>query len=565
MKLLSIRSNRHTIRYSSFSGMLLCAFMLVILSACSSVSSDSAADQHAQHQQPSSAQSSTAAQTETTATTSDHSMSHGDMSSMAAPEGSSSTIPNQVTTDQKVVNGKEVTLTAQASNLEIEKGKYLPVWTFNNSVPGPQIQVTEGDTVTVHLKNKLDVPVTIHFHGVVLPHAMDGVPGVTQDAVQPGKTFTYTFKAMHAGTYWYHSHQDSLNQIGRGLYGTFVVHPKKALTDDIDRTFVLDEWNDPHTYPANTEQNMTALNSNMGAYNLYTINGRSGNQIDPLYVNTGQQVRLRFVNAGNMTQLLYIPLASYQVVSTDGEDIHKPQKLSNGLLRIAPGERYDIVFTATNQGITTIGAVGDSDFARSMRLPVVVSTQGQRPNVQQVNEEVSRQQQHLTTTDVSGWQELDLMTYGQPAASPFTGNQKYDRQYNLKLSMGVSNGKMAYTINDEAYADLKALTVRTGDTVKITLSAPSGNEDHPMHLHGHVFQVLSRNGKAATGSPVWKDTLNVRPGETYEIAVLADNPGNWMLHCHELHHASMGMMIDFNYEDFQSSYQPDQSINNMSE
>ncbi|MEW4369595.1 multicopper oxidase family protein [Paenibacillus kandeliae] len=562
MTLLPIRSNRHTSRYFLWLGMILCVCMLVLLSACSSASSDSAADQHTQHQQPSPAASSTASQTDTT---SGHRMSHGDMSSMAAPEGSSSTTPDQVTTDPQIVNGKEVTLTAQASNLEVEKGKYVPVWTFNNSVPGPQIQVTEGDTVTVHLKNKLDVPVTIHFHGVVLPNAMDGVPGVTQDAVQPGKTFTYTFQALHAGTYWYHSHQDSLNQIGRGLYGTFVVHPKKTQTDDLDRTFVLAEWNDPHTHPADTAENTTALNSNMGAYNLYTINGRSGNRIDPLYVNTGQQVRLRFVNAGNMTHLLYLPLSSYQIVSTDGEDIYKPQKLSNGLLRIAPGERYDLVFTAIDQGITTIGAVGDSDFARSMRLPVVVSAQGQKPNVQQVNEEVSRQQQHLTTTDVSGWQVLDLMTYGQPSASTFTLNQNYDRQYDLKLSMGVSNGKMAYTINDEAYADLKALTVRTGDTVKITLSAPSGNEDHPMHLHGHVFQVLSRNGKTATGSPVWKDTLNVRPGETYEIAVRANNPGNWMLHCHELHHASMGMMIDFNYEDFQSPYQPDQSIDNISE
>ncbi|WP_411346426.1 multicopper oxidase family protein [Paenibacillus sp. WLX1005] len=537
--------------------------MIAVLSACSGSSSSSADTGHTH--QPTTSSDSSMTQTDAATATSGHTMNHGDMSNMTAPEGSQSTIPNSITTDQQIVNSKEVTLTAQSSYLEVEKGKYLPVWTFNNSVPGPQIEVTEGDIVTVHLKNKLDVPVSIHFHGVVLPNDMDGVPGVTQDAVEPGQTFTYTFQALHAGTYWYHSHQDSLNQIGRGLYGTFVVHPKQSSTADVDRTFVLDEWNDPNTHPANTESNTAALNSNMGAYNLYTINGRSGDQIDPLYVNNGQHVRLRFVNAGNMTQLLYIPLSSYTVVSTDGEEIYQPQTLNKGLLRIAPGERYDLAFTATDNGVTPIGAVGDSDFARSMRLPIVVSDRGQQPNQQQVIDEVKRQQQNLTAANASHWSELDLMNYGQPTASTFTWNQKYDRNYDLKLSMGVSDGKMAYTINDESYNHLKALTVKTGDTVHITLSAPSGNEDHPMHLHGHVFQVLSRNGQAASGAPVWKDTLNVRPGETYEIALLANNPGNWMLHCHELHHASMGMMIDFNYEDFQTSYQPDTKVDNISE
>ncbi|ANF98794.1 hypothetical protein AR543_13035 [Paenibacillus bovis] len=493
----------------------------------------------------------------------DHSAHMG--TTAVAPEGSITTKPADITTQQQILTGKEITLTARKAHLEIEKGKYLPVWTFNGSVPGPQIEVTQGDTVTVHLKNELDVPVSIHFHGVVLPVAMDGVPGVTQDAVQPGGTFTYTFKTLHAGTYWYHSHQDSLNQIGKGLYGTFIVKKKNAEPVETDRTLVLDEWNDPNTHAPDREANTAALSSNMGMYNIYTINGRSGSYIEPVRVQQGDRVRLRFVNAGNMTQLLYINHAAYRVVSTDGEDINRPQTLQRGLLRIAPGERYDVEFIAAEPGVQLIGAVGDSDFARSMRIPVVTETADTTLSDTQVNDQVNSQQNKLTTQMVAKWPELDLTRYGKAAPSQFNLQQSYDRDYRMTLNMGVSNGQTAYTINGQAYPKADNMTVKTGDTVKITMTNESVNEDHPMHLHGHIFQVLSKNGKPLSGSPLWKDTLNVRPGETYVVALKAANPGIWMFHCHELHHATMGMMIDLVYEDYVSTYKPDPGVNNISE
>ncbi|MGN7309264.1 multicopper oxidase domain-containing protein, partial [Bacillus subtilis] len=149
--------------------------------------------------------------------------------------------PVKFTSSTPVVNGKEFTITAQESNLEVSKGKILPVWTFNNSVPGPQIRVKVGDNVKINLKNELNQPVSIHWHGYPVPNNMDGIPGVTQDAVEPGKTFTYTFKANVPGTYWYHSHQDSVNQVDKGLYGSLVV---EELKNDYDRdyTLMLDEW-----------------------------------------------------------------------------------------------------------------------------------------------------------------------------------------------------------------------------------------------------------------------------------------------------------------------------------
>lgn len=495
----------------------------------------------------------------------EHSMSMDHIGTTAsAPEGSTTERPAKITTPPSIIQNNQINLVAQTSYLEIEKGKYLPVWTFNNSVPGPQVEVTEGDTVTIHLKNQLKVPIALHVHGVVLPNQMDGVPGMTQDAIQPGASFTYTFKANQAGTYWYHSHQDSLNQIGKGLYGSFIVK-KKQDTVSSDHTLVIDEWSDPHTTVPESESNTLAINSNMGAYNLYTVNGRSGDSIEPIVVHQGDRVRLRLVHAGNMTQTLYINSDAYRVTATDGHDIDQPQTLSNGLLVIAPGERYDIEFTADTTGIQWIGMVGDSSFAQSVRIPIVIEPQGSKRTLTEITEKMTSYQAQMTSIPADHQQPLDLTTYGQPTTSEFGLKSVFDREYTLDLDMGVIDGKMSYTINQEAYPQVSQLKVQTGDAVKITLINESKNEDHPMHLHGHSFEVLSKNGQALSGSSIWKDTINVRPGDTYVIAFRADNPGMWMVHCHELHHASMGMMTDVIYEDYQTKYHPDPEAGNISE
>ncbi len=495
----------------------------------------------------------------------EHSMSMDHIGTTAsAPEGSTTERPAKITTPPSIIQNNQINLVAQTSYLEIEKGKYLPVWTFNNSVPGPQVEVTEGDTVTIHLKNQLKVPIALHVHGVVLPNEMDGVPGMTQDAIQPGASFTYTFKANQAGTYWYHSHQDSLNQIGKGLYGSFIVKKKQDIVSS-DHTLVIDEWSDPHTTVPESESNALAINSNMGAYNLYTVNGRSGDSIEPIVVHQGDRVRLRLVHAGNMTQTLYIHSDAYRVTATDGHDINRPQTLSNGLLVIAPGERYDIEFTADTTGIQWIGMVGDSSFAQSVRIPIVIEPKGSKRTLTEITKKITSYQAQMTSIPSDHQQPLDLTTYGQPTTSEFGLKSVFDREYTLDLDMGVIDGKMSYTINQEAYPKVSQLKVQTGDAVKITLINESKNEDHPMHLHGHSFEVLSKNGQALSGSPIWKDTINVRPGDTYVIAFRADNPGMWMVHCHELHHASMGMMTDVIYEDYQTKYHPDPEAGNISE
>ncbi|AIM11180.1 multicopper oxidase family protein [Bacillus anthracis] len=141
----------------------------------------------------------------------------------------------------EIVKGPEVTLIAKEEKQKLSNGVIVPVWTFNGSSPGPEIRVKKGEKVKVTLKNELSAPVSIHWHGYPVPNDMDGIPGVTQDAVEPGKSFTYEFEANVLGTYWYHSHQDSVNQLDRGLYGTFVVEDTNEKYDK-DYTLMLDEW-----------------------------------------------------------------------------------------------------------------------------------------------------------------------------------------------------------------------------------------------------------------------------------------------------------------------------------
>lgn len=167
-------------------------------------------------------------------------------------------------TDTEVLSGKEIHLTAKEALLQINDQIKLPVYTYNGSVPGAQIRVKQGDHVKIVFTNKLPEPTAIHWHGYPVPNNQDGVPGVTMNAIQPGETFTYEFTATVPGTYWYHSHQKSAEQVDKGLYGTLIVEPKEEEKVDRDYTLVFDEWMSDPNAESNMNMNMSGMDhSNM--------------------------------------------------------------------------------------------------------------------------------------------------------------------------------------------------------------------------------------------------------------------------------------------------------------
>jgi FtsP/CotA-like multicopper oxidase with cupredoxin domain len=444
---------------------------------------------------------------------------------------------------------KGFTLTAMKTESEIAPGITQPVWTYNGTVPGQEIRVTQGDFLRITLKNELDVPATIHWHGYPVPAEADGVPGLTQDAVMPGETYTYGFSADTAGTYWYHSHQESSEQVDKGLYGALIVEDKVTAPPDKDYTLMLDEWmgeEGGNAHSAHGASSMSEEEMMSAMYNILTVNGKSGSLIPPLETKLGDTVRLRFINAGYQSHGFHIP-GEFKVVSTDGQNISEPAVLRDQIVNIAPGERYDIEFTVTAQEDYTINAQDDNQYNDQLVIPVKVA--GSNGKVKAV------QHDKLTV--------FDLFSYGEPARSDLSKAEQFTLDYTAVLNSASSDGQQVYTINDKVLSELPALKVKTGDTVRLTF-VNEGKVDHPMHVHGHFFQVLEKNG-VQVSSTILKDTVLVKPGEKIVVAFKADNPGKWMIHCHELHHAAAGMAQQLEYTDFVTRYTPSSGTDNKPE
>jgi FtsP/CotA-like multicopper oxidase with cupredoxin domain len=396
----------------------------------------------------------------------------------------------------------DVVLAARHESFQLSSGERIDGYTLNGTSPGPALEVRQGDLVQVTLVN-VDVPdgVTLHWHGVDVPGAEDGVAGVTQDAVRRGQQHVYRFVAPDAGTYWYHSHQVSHAQVKGGLFGTLVVRPPGA-------TGGQDVVAPVHTYSGRR-----------------TLGGRTG--VTSVVAETGTEVRVRLVNTDNGPLRAWVTGPPFRVAAVDGTDVNAPTDLHDTTVLVTAGGRIDLLVTAPAR----VDAGGGT--------ALVVAPQG---------------------AEVAAGPEppgqVDLLSYGRPAALPFDPDDA-DRSFTYAVGhrFGLVDGRPGFwwTINGKLFPDVPMFHVQEGDVVRMTISNDSGDV-HPMHLHGHHAVVLSRNGVAATGSPWWVDSLNVADGETYEVAFLADNPGIWMDHCHNLDHAQDGLVAHLVYAGVSEPY-----------
>ncbi|MEV0810403.1 multicopper oxidase family protein [Micromonospora sp. NPDC050200] len=408
---------------------------------------------------------------------------------------------------------RQYELTAQTATVRLPSGRELDAWTYNGQVPGPAITAVEGDLVEVTLSNTdIDDGVTLHWHGYDLACGEDGVPGLTQDVVAPGEEFVYRFRADQVGTYWYHTHQVSHRGVRRGLYGTLVVTPRGQQVDDADAQ-QLDLTLPVHTFD--------------GTVVLADQDGRTDHT-----AAAGTKVRLRLINTDSDPHRFALAGTPFRVTAVDGRDLHQPGEVSDTGLRLPAGGRYDLVFVMPD---IPVALVLDNDHAGGLRLHPDDGPAGAKPAV----------------GDTFGWPELDLLRYGTPAAVPFDAASRADRHFTMVLDRGVAmvDGRPAYahTVNGLGHPSIPDQVVAEGDLVRFTV-VNRGLDTHPWHLHGHPVLILSRNGTPSSGSPLWMDTFDVRPGEVWEVAFKANNPGIWMNHCHNLPHAHQGMMLQLRYD-----------------
>lgn len=245
---------------------------------------------------------------------------------------------------------REFTLTATASTWEIGPGQRVTAWTYNQTVPGPELRVSAGDTVRVHLVNQLPEATTIHWHGIPVPNGMDGVPGISAPVVPRGGRFTYEFSAPDPGTYWYHPHANSAAQIARGLYGLLVVDPPASEPKGWDRevSLVVGELS---SVMGSTAGGM-GMGGGMGSSGMMMgtllINGKTGPYIPEIRVRKGERVLFRMVNTGNMVHPMHLHGMSWSVTATDGFALSEPYRKDT--LPLNAGERYDALLTADNLG-----------------------------------------------------------------------------------------------------------------------------------------------------------------------------------------------------------------------
>ncbi|MDP8927042.1 MAG: copper oxidase [Actinomycetota bacterium] len=250
----------------------------------------------------------------------------------------------QVRAEPEVVDGVKVfRLTAEAVRWEFLPGVAVTAWGYNGQVPGPEIWVDQGDRVRVELENRLTVPTTIHWHGVDVPNSMDGVPGVTQEPIMPGRTFVYEFVAEPSGTFWYHSHFDSARQLDMGLYGAFIVRGPDEATYDQEFVQIVDEW---IRLPdgRNGWEGVAHAGHNPGEYNWFTINGKAFPATEELSVAEGDRVRVRVINAGFQAHPMHQHGRRFGVIAKDGATL--PQAYLADTVLVGAGERYDYEFVA---------------------------------------------------------------------------------------------------------------------------------------------------------------------------------------------------------------------------
>ena len=426
------------------------------------------------------------------------------------------------------------TLTARKVSVQLAPDGYpaTSIWSYEGRAPGPTIRVLQGERVQRRLVNDLPEPTSVHWHGIRIDNAMDGVSGLTQEAVAPGEAFDYDFVAPDAGTYWYHAHNRSWVQVARGLHGPLIVEEATPPEVDREEILVLDDWLlDPETALIDDSFDQPMMMSHGGRIgNLITTNGRFGLSIP---VARHMRLRLRLINASN-ARIFPLQLAGLRgwTVALDGMPLAAPEPLQDVLV-LAPAQRADLIVDVTAEAGETahLVRIGNDDRPASQVAFPVSGSSAQTPRAAPAPLPPNPGVGIRSLTDA---RPLRLVMSGGAMGrmdSAFLGGERMGFRELAARGRFWAFNEMA-EMTQAPLADLSR-----GEPVRLEIV----NETvfpHAMHLHGMHFREIRE------GRPVgpMRDTALVAAQETREIGFVADNPGDWLFHCHMLSHAESGMM-----------------------
>ncbi|HJT94490.1 MAG TPA: multicopper oxidase family protein [Mycobacterium sp.] len=438
-----------------------------------------------------------------------------------------------------------VELNPQRAHIDLG-GRVATTLAYGDTVPGPLIRAGVGDELAVTVKNRLDHSTSVHWHGIALRNDMDGAAPASPD-IDAGTDFVYRFSVPHPGTYWAHPHTGL--DADTGLYVPIIVDDTDPVRYDAEWIVVLDDWTDgigptpvqiydglrgSGTPGMGGMPGMAGMHGMGGAgssllggdagdvmYPYYLINGRIPAAPTTHTAKPGQRIKIRIVNAGSDTAFR-VALAGHRMTVTHADGFPVEPTESEAVL-VGMGERYDVTVTA-GDGVFPLVAAAEGKEAVARAL--LKTGAGTAPEPAYRPPELTGRV--ATVDSLTATPEVDL------------GPAKPD----TKLTAELSGGMMAYdwTINGRPFSDAEPLTVEQGQRVSLTFSNMSMMW-HPMHLHGHTFQVVKPDG----GPGARKDTVIVQPMARLTVEFVADNPGEWMLHCHNTYHQQAGMMTSLNY------------------
>lgn len=403
------------------------------------------------------------------------------------------------------------------------------LWGFEGSAPGPEIRLPQGARLERRLINDLPQATSVHWHGIRIDNAMDGVPGLTQPAVAPGGQFDYAFRLPDAGSYWYHSHNRSTEQVARGLYGPLIVEePEGAPEVDGEEVLLLDDWRMTREAELSPDFDNLQDRAHAGRFGNYVTTNARGDWFRP--VRRHARLRLRLINAANarIFELAALGLEGW-VVALDGMPLDDPRPIQETLV-LAPAQRADLIVDVTAEEgetahlvqLTREGGVSQAAF------PV----EGQAARARRPAPAALPPNPNSGLPDMAAARRLDLRMEGGAMGRLSDAMTAQGP----KSIQGLMREGLVWALNGfSGLPETPLAEAARGETLRITLINDTAFP-HGMHLHGHHFREVLPDSLGPL-----RDTILVERGERREIAFVADNPGDWLFHCHMLGHQAAGM------------------------
>jgi FtsP/CotA-like multicopper oxidase with cupredoxin domain len=417
----------------------------------------------------------------------------------------------------------DATLRISPVEIEIAPGKIIKTTGYNGSAPGPFLRFREGQAVTVDVFNETKDPELVHWHGLFLPSEIDGSVEEGTPLIPPNSSQRYSFVARPSGTRWYHTHVSAGRNLKRatytGQFGMVYIEPAKEPGQyDAEYSLCLHGWQ-PYLSATSGEGTLDAV------YQSFSINDRALGHGEPIRVRPGQRVLFRVLNASATLQH-QIALAGHQftIISLDGNPVPIPRTV--GVLSLGPAERADAIVTMDTPGVWIMGELDDQ--IRSKGLGIVVEYESR-----------SDPPQWVPPRDVS-W---DYTLFGS-SVRPAEPAEIVPLVFRRKFA--GNNWVDHWTINDKEYPKSDPILVRNHGMYRLRLDNQS-DEDHPVHLHRHSFELTQFAGKSTAG--VFKDVVVVPHRSTVEVDFRADHPGLTLFHCHQQLHMDFGFMTLLRYVD----------------